>query len=675
MIPIATLIVITLSAMLLIPFAAVQWKGIITVLSITGIAACSSIIALRALTGVEVEFVFHGSLVTGKIPLRIDALSAWFILVINFTFITGAFYGLQYMKAYTTQKANLSLHAISFILCHVSLLGICSIQNSLAFLIAWEIMALSSFILVIFDHQKSETLRAGINFLIQSHICIMLLTLGFIWVAFKMNSYDFKAISLFSSTYSLLTGVALFLCFFFGFAIKSGFVPFHTWLPYAHPAAPSHVSGVMSGVIIKIGIYGILRMVLLIKSDYTVIGYIILFFSLLSGIYGVMLAIIQHNLKRLLAYHSIENIGIIGMGIGLGCLGMGKGNTILTVLGFTGALLHTLNHSLFKSLLFYGAGNVYQSAHTMDIEKLGGLIKQMPHTAFLFLIASLAICGLPPFNGFVSEFLIYNGMFKGLQNADKTLLSSIVFGLFGLALIGGLAMLCFTKAFGSVFLGTSRHSLHHIPQEAGWGKLVPMYAVVLLIIVIGLFPNTFIAALSKPVLLFSHNSAVTNQPGIFKITEALSMIGISAACFLLLTALIYFIRKRVTLDKPLSMETTWGCGYVGPVTKMQYTASSFIRAYRKLAEPILSIHKKKKEIQGIFPKTGGQETHPYDRTEQWFVDFPLHLLKKFLNRFIFLQNGNLQFYILYGVVFITLIFLIPFVFDYIKALLNFLNTI
>ena len=431
---IAAFILTILSAIVLIPFVSVRWKGMISVAVVSLIAILTSITAFHALNGDSSEYLFQGSLITGKIPVRIDALSGWFILIINFTCITGAFFGLQYMKAYESQKSNLALHCISYILVQSSLIAICSLQNTIAFLIAWEIMALSSFMLIIFEHQKRATLYAGINFLIQSHICIMFLTLGFIWVTMRMNSYDFKAITLFSTSNSLLTGVALFLCFFIGFAIKAGFVPFHTWLPYAHPAAPSHISGVMSGVIIKIGIYGIMRMLLVIKSDYLVIGYVILFISLVSGIYGVMLAIIQHNLKRLLAYHSIENIGIIGIGIGLGCIGIGKGNHLLIVLGFAGALLHTLNHSLFKSLLFYGAGNVYQSAHTMDIEKLGGLGKRMPHTALLFLIAALAICGLPPFNGFVSEFLIYNGMFAGLHDSDKGLLSYIVCGLFALAL-------------------------------------------------------------------------------------------------------------------------------------------------------------------------------------------------------------------------------------------------
>jgi formate hydrogenlyase subunit 3/multisubunit Na+/H+ antiporter MnhD subunit len=672
---ITVFIVIILSAILLIPFVPVRWKGVITVAAVIVIAILSSIQSFHALAGESVEYIFQGSLVTGKIPVRIDALSGWFILIINFTFITGAFYGLQYMKAYGSQKSNLSLHCISYILMQSSLIAICSLQNTIAFLIAWEVMALSSFILIIFEHYKRATLNAGINFFIQSHICIMFLTLGFIWVAMRTNSYDFKAITLFSTTNSLGTGLALFLCFFIGFAIKAGFVPFHTWLPYAHPAAPSHISGVMSGVIIKIGIYGILRMLLVIKSDYLIIGYIILFISIISGIYGVMLAIIQHNLKRLLAYHSIENIGIIGIGIGIGCIGIGKGNHLLTILGFAGALMHTLNHSLFKSLLFYGAGNVYQSTHTMDIEKLGGLVKRMPHTAFLFLIAALAICGLPPFNGFVSEFLIYNGMFTGLHGSDKALLSSIVFALFGLALIGGLAMLCFTKAFGAVFLGTGRSNLQDTPAEATFGKLIPMYAVVMLIMAIGLFPKIFVMALSEPLNLFTHLTANNISGEIIPLTGTMSMIGLCSAIFLGLAGLIFFVRKRITSNKPQTMNVTWGCGYIAPSPKMQYTASSFIRAYRKLAEPLFSIHKNKKEITGVFPKTGGQETHPYDKAEEWFIDYPLLRLKKFFNRFTFLQNGNLQFYILYGMVFILLVLAIPFLFDYINSLIKFLNQV
>jgi len=666
---------IVAAGILLIPFLRVKWKGLITVSIVIMNALLSGWLAVKVLAGEQFVFIFYGTPVTGDIAVRIDALSGWFILLINFTLVTGALYGLHYMKSYRDQSSNIAIHCIAYLLTQSMLTVICVVQNAFVFLFAWEMMSLSVAMLVLFEHYKPDTIKAGINYIIQSHLCIVFLSLGFIWVASHMNSYDFNAISNFSSTLSPFTSMALFLCFFIGFAFKAGFVPFHTWLPYAHPAAPSHISGVMSGVVIKIGIYGILRMILLIKTDYTLLGFIILFFSIASGVYGVMLAIIQHNLKRLLAYHSIENIGIIGIGIGLGCIGIGKGNHLLTVLGFAGALLHTLNHSLFKSLLFYGAGNVYQATHTMDIEKLGGLGKRMPHTTFLFLIAALAICGLPPFNGFVSEFLIYSGMFTGLHGSDIALLSSIVCGLFGLALIGGLALLCFTKAFGSVFLGTPRHHFQHTSGEAGFGKLIPMYAVVILIMAIGLFPKAFIEALSKPLALFTHDTPFTIQPGILPVTEALSMIGICAMGFLLLAGLIYLIRRRMTINKPKNFNTTWGCGYVAPTAKMQYTASSFMRAYRKLAEPFLSIHKKKKEITEIFPKTGGQETHPYDKVEEWFIDYPLRLLKSFFNRFIFLQNGNLQFYILYGVVFILLVLGIPFLFDYIKSLIKFLNQI
>ncbi len=661
-----------ITSLIVIPFLGVQGKGLLTITTVCLVAILSSIPAIAALSGEGTETIFAGTSVTGEIPVRIDALSGCFILIINFTFLTGAFYGLHYMKHYREQAANISVHCISYILVQSSLVSICAIQNSILFLFAWEIMAVGSFLLVIFEHQKQETIKAGINFLIQSHICIMLLLTGFIWVASRMNSYDFKAITAFSTSYSLLTGIVLFFCFFMGFAIKAGFVPFHTWLPYAHPASPAHISGVMSGVIIKIGIYGILRMLLLIKSDYTLIGFIILIISVVSGVYGVMLAIIQHNLKKLLAYHSIENIGIIGIGIGLGSIGMGTGNNALRVLGFTGAILHTLNHSLFKSLLFYAAGNVYQSTHTMNIEELGGLGKLMPRTAFLFLIAAIAICGLPPFNGFVSEFLIYNGMISGFQNANLSFLSLLVFSLFGLVLIGGLAILCFTKAFGTVFLGSSRRLFHNFhPSEASVGKLVPMFVIMALMTAIGVYPAFFIHIISAPVSLFSNG--FESHSTVFPLGASLPMISRCATGFIIFTAVIYFIRKRIAEHHTIMSGPTWGCGYVAPNSHMQYTASSFVRSYRKLAEPVLTIHKNKKEVKGIFPKVGMHETHPYDKAEAILIDYPLRQLKHFFNRFTFLQNGNPQFYILYGVVFIVMVIVIPVLGSALTTLIHFFN--
>ncbi len=671
MILIAAFILVTCISVLLIPFVNVKWKAI-AVLSAVGVnSIISTILAVQTLMGHSAEFMFTGSSVTHEIPIRIDALSGWFILILNITFLTGAFYGLQYMKAYKEQKNNLSLHCISFILAYVALIGICSIQNSMVFLYSWEIMALASFFLIIFEHYKHDTLKAGINFLIQSHVCVLFLILGFIWVAIKTNSYDFKAISVLSHSFSSAANIALFICFFIGFAIKAGFVPFHTWLPHAHPAAPSHISGIMSGVIIKIGIYGILRMLLLIKGDYLTIGYIILFISIISGLYGVMLAIIQHNLKKLLAYHSIENIGIIGIGIGIGCIGWGTNNEVMVVLGFSGALLHTLNHSLFKSLLFYGAGNIYQIAHTMNIDQLGGFIKRVPHTAYLFLIAALAICGLPPFNGFISEFLLYSGLFNGIQSAAFPIMTSFMFGIFGLVLIGGLALLCFTKAFGIVFLGSPRHHFHQQREKESTRTLIPMYFIAFLIMAIGIFPNFFLQALAEPMRLFS------TMPNVMELPLNGTFTTISIFSFVLIAFSLILLVIKTILSKKTAQTTqpTWGCGYVGNTEKMQYTASSYVKSYRKLFDPVFSITKKEKDIKNIFPGTVWHETHPHDKLEEWLIHFPIRNGRYFLRNFSFLQNGKVHVYILYGALFIGLIIGIPLIYHKIIFLIEFFKSL
>lgn len=656
-------ILIPFIAIVLIPFLSLRGKAIISYSAVCFIALFSSVIAIKALGGQTFDYTLEGSLVSGPVRLQVDALSAWFMLIINFGFLTGGFYGLFYMNAYKDQLKNLSLHGILFILLHAALISLCAIQNSIAFLVAWEIMALSAFLCVMFEHEKVTTVKAGINYIIQSHVSILFLMIGFIWVASKTGSYDFDAIRSYSLASSDATSMILFLFFFIGFAIKAGFVPFHTWLPYAHPAAPAHISGIMSGVMIKIGIFGLLRMILLIDLDYTVIGRFILVFSLISGLYGVMLAILQHNLKKLLAYHSIENIGIIGIGIGLGCIGLGTNNPILCSLGFAGALLHTLNHSLFKSLLFFTAGNVYQATHTLDIEKLGGLVKKMPHTSILFLVAALAICGLPPFNGFISEFIIYSGLFGAIHEAQMVSLFAIIFTITGLALIGGLALMCFTKAFGVVFLGCPRHSIHHPVKEVSSYQLLPLYIIAALITFIGLFPQLFLDLLFTPVQQFTnlHQLPFTSFQG----NGIDVMLSISKANWILLVvvASLWGIRKLVQRKKIITVSTTWGCGYTAPTAKIQYTASSFVKTYTKLFGALFLIHRKEKEVEGIFPAEAHLETHPYDIIEHGLIDYPIRKFKEFLSLFLFFQNGKLQFYILYGILFIVSVILLPLIYD------------
>ncbi len=643
------------------PFLSTKTRGIATIGGILANALISSFIVWPILIGNPIEIIFSGNVATtGPIALRIDALSGWFILIINFVFVTGGFYGLFYMNAYKEQKNSLILHGIAFIVLHASLISLCVIQNSIAFLVAWEIMALTAFIAVIYEHNNSTTIKAGINFLIQSHVSILFLMLGFMWVAYKTGSYDFSAITTYTSTHHGPDSLALFLCFFFGFAIKAGFVPFHTWLPYAHPAAPAHISGIMSGVIIKIGIYGIFRMITLIEANYTAIGHVIIVFSVVSGLYGVMLAIVQHNLKRLLAYHSIENIGIIGLGIGIGCIGLGHGNEVLAALGFAGALLHTLNHALFKSLLFYTAGIVYQATHTLNVEQLGGLIKKMPQTAFLFLIAAIAISGIPPFNGFISEFIIYSGLYHWIQDAMLVSLITIAISVLALVMIGGLALLCFTKAFGVVFLGNARHQLHHEVKEPPFLQLLPLYLVAFMIAFIGLYPQLFLNLLIKPVNLLIGNHAGTFNPFTGAEFAALGPITYASWGFILLVGAIYLLKRFVLQNRVVEVAAdTWGCAYAAPSVKLQYTAGSFVRSYSKLFKMVILTFKTEKKVDGVFPTEGRFESRAYDKIEKWIIDIPIKGFKKFLGRFLFVQNGRLQLYIIYGIIFIVSVISIP----------------
>src|SRR5688572_30735022 len=287
---------------------------------------------------------------SGPIQLVIDHLSAYFILIINLVCLCGVLYTGGYLKPYMSKKRAvfISLHLFSFVWLHGAMLLVTSLRDGIAFLLAWELMSLFSFILVIFEAQKESTLKTGINYLLQMHFGFALIMIAFLIADNQTGDLSFGGVA---SYFSSQKNVPLFLIFFAGFGIKAGFIPLHSWLPRAHPAAPSHVSGVMSGVMIKMGIYGIFRVVSLLQDSLMAIGIIVLVIGIVSGLMGVIMAIMQHDLKKLLAYHSIENIGIIGMGLGIGILGKAVNDETLMILGLAGALLHNLNHALFKSLL------------------------------------------------------------------------------------------------------------------------------------------------------------------------------------------------------------------------------------------------------------------------------------------------------------------------------------
>lgn len=644
------------AGMILIPLLPHSIRAHANISFVLLIAAVTSIPAVKALSGNAVDIVLNKTLVFGNISLHIDSLSAWFILIINLTCINGAFYGRGYMKRYDQQKANLSMHWILFLLFQSSMLWICMVQNGLAFLIVWELMSISSFLLVIFDHQNKATLHAGINYLVQMHIAVLFLVAAFIWVYVSEGSFEFSSIEKF---FSSNPNIWLFFLFFAGFGIKAGFIPLHSWLPMAHPAAPSPISGIMSGVIVKLGIYGIFRIITFLEQDFTAIGEIIIILSVLTGLYGILNASMHRDYKKMLAYCTIENIGIIGIGIGLGLMGIGSGNPIMIVLGFAGALLHTLNHSLFKSLLFFTAGSVYQQTHTRDMEKLGGLVHNMPQTAMLYMAGAMAIVGLPPFNGFVSEFLIYSGILVGIKSIGITHISIMIFSLTGLALIGGISMLNFTKSFGTIFLGNPRTHLQQKPREVSLGMRMPKYFIIIIMLSVGLFPQFYFSVVNRIISGFVPTASGEGLLIPDSLVNSISSIGKYSILLILLLALIYFIRKSFSRKYPGTAGPTWGCGYTVPTPKMQYTGKSFSKSLGKLFNFIVLEKKKYKEIavREVFPADRKYSSHYNDFFVTKIFTGAIDRLLYSMNYFQFIQNGKIQMYILYGIFFIVLVFL------------------
>jgi len=585
----------------------------------------------------------------GKIPVRIDPLSAWFMLIIDVTCINGTLYGTGYMKAYQADRKNTSLHWISFVSLHVSMLGVCLLQHGLAFLVTWETMSISALLLVLFEHAKPETLKAGVNYLIQMHIGVVLLTIAFIWVYLSEGSFDFSVIGRFFSHHP---PVGLFVLFFLGFGIKAGFIPLHTWLPHAHPVAPSHISGVMSGVVVKMGIYGILRIITCLHSGLLQTGEVILILSLLTALHGILNAAVHRDFKRMLAFCTIENIGIVGMGIGIGLIGEATGNSSMFFLGFSTALLHTLNHSLYKSLLFFTAGNIYQQTHTRDMEQLGGLLKKMPQTAFFFLCGSLAIGALPPFNGFVSEFLIYTGLVEGIRSSNVQFNLLMVVSIATLAMVGGVSMLTFTKSFGIIFLGAPRAPLTHPPKEVSPVMRAPLFLILTGMLLIGVFPDAVMRVLIPVVRVFDD----AFQPGaaINTLYPVLATTGRTSLGLLVLIALIYYVRSRISGRQPKVFLPTWGCGYPAPNTRMQYTGKSFAKSLAKLFSFLTAEKKKYHEIDSmaVFPSTRSYQSHYTELFETGIIDRINKQLIGFMNYFTFIHNGQTQRYVLYGLFFI-----------------------
>lgn len=576
----------------------------------------------------------------GSFSLGLDALSAVFLLPIFALSAIAAVYGAQYLWSWRKRK-NLGVSWMFYNLLTVGMAMVVTARNGMLFLVVWEVMTITSFFLVTFEDEKEQVSRAGWIYLVAAHIGTAFLIAMFVLLGKQSGSLDFAAMTV---TDPNLANI-IFLLALVGFGVKAGFMPLHVWLPEAHPAAPSHVSAIMSGVMIKTGIYGLLRIITILGVPAQWWGWALLAIGMTSGVLGVLFALAQHDLKRLLAYHSVENIGIITLGLGIGLLGVHSGNVLIAAAGLCGGLLHMLNHAVFKSLLFLGAGAVRHSCQTLEIDHLGGLLKRMPVTGVFFLIGSAAISGLPPLNGFMSEFCIYFASFVAVLGAGQY--GGGVAALASLALIGGLAAACFTKAFGIVFLGEPRSEHAQHAHEVGWGMRFSMG--LLAILCIGL-------AIASPKIVLSMQPVIGQISGIQESLIGEQLISLSTILgriifvlllFAGLIGIVWLWRMWMLCGQRRTSGPTWDCGYAAPTARMQYTASSFAQPIVRLFRVFLRSRNKYFPAEGLFPQRGTFHTDTPDAGHRYMY-MPLYKwMTQTASRFHWLQSGRLQVYVLY----------------------------
>jgi len=603
-----------------------------------------------------------------KLGVKLDALGAFFLLIVSGLGLALSVYSLGYVRGFYGRKSVGILAAFYNALLLATTL-VFTASNAFFFLIAWELMALTAYCLVSFEHEKTETRNAGVLYFIMSHIGTGCLILGFLLLFQAAGDYNFESFRALGDKLSPGRRDAAFLLFLFGFGVKAGIVPLHIWLPEAHPVAPSNVSALLSGVLIKTGIYGLTRVLFdFLGTPPNWWGVTVLTIGTISAVLGVLYALMEHDLKRLLAYHSIENIGIILMGLGASLMFLHTGHPVLATLALIAGLYHTINHAVFKALLFLGAGAVLHATHTRNMEEMGGLIKRMPKTAFFFLIGAVAISALPPLNGFVSEWLTYQSLLQGF--GTTTSLVRLMFPLSGamLALTGALAAACFVKAFGITFLAQPRSEHASNAHEVAPTMLLGMGLLTAVCVFLGLFPTLFLHLFEPlteqlmgqplPAGLSLANGLVlgnTQPDGGTVSTLGIALVGI---CLLPIPLVLWLFFGRAT---KIRIGPTWDCGLKGLTPQMEYTATGFSKPIRMIFK---ALFRPRREVQRdydyspFFAKNLRFESH----IEEAFVTRiyrPLNRgILRLSRRMRALQAGSIQAYLIY--IFITLLVLLMF---------------
>lgn len=606
-----------------------------------------------------------------NLQFAIDPLAAFFITIISTLSLAVSVYSYGYVSAYVG-KHNVGVLGAFYNLFILSMLALVSSSSSIMFLFFWETMSLVSYFLVIFEHQSANVRRAGFIYIVMTHIGTAFIAIAFLLI--------YKATGTFSLAGGLAHSIppnfktAVFILITVGFGTKAGIVPLHIWLPKAHPAAPSNVSALMSGVMLKTAIYGFVRIAIDVLGAGPIWwGVLVLIIGTVSALLGVMYALMEHDIKRLLAYHSVENIGIILMGIGVALIFTSYGYYDLAMIALTAGLFHTFNHAVFKGLLFLGAGAVHFSTHTKNIEKMGGLLKRMPWTGFFFLIGSISISAIPPFNGFVSEWFTYQSLLE-LASRKVGIALTIMGPVFGaaLALTGALAAACFVKAFGIQFLALPRSINSEKAKEVPRSMLIGMGFLASLCLIFGVMPFLVIRLLSPVTFSLIGVETIPILGGyrwlsmFSSLGQGLSLGSTSLSPLIVLLVLLlgillaYMMIFRNGKRGGVRISETWNCGMM-LTPKMEYTATSFSqpirRIFRTIFQPTKEINKEyvhKPYFTSRVKYTG--EIKPIFEDILYRPQFKYFL--KLANKVRVLQSGSIQLYL--GYMFVALIVLLIF---------------
>lgn len=594
-------------------------------------------------TGTTTELLRLPAPVPGaEFVLTADPLSLFFLLPILLVTLLGSVYGLEYWNAGEHPRDCGRLQFFYGLLA-ASLATLVLAKNSVTLLFSWELMSVSAFFVVGTQDEDDEVRLAAWLLLAASHAAGLSLLIMFSLLYAVTGSYELVPVAPELLTPGMAT--AIFLLGLVGFGLKAGIMPLHFWLPSTYANSPSHISAVMSGVVSKTGIYGLLRLTSVLPAPALWWGELLFVLGAVSAVLGIMFAVGQRDLKRLLAYSSIENVGIISIGLGLALVGRTIHEATWVTLGLSGCLLHVWNHSLFKSLLFFGAGSVIQRSQTCEIDRMGGFARPMPWTAACFLLGAIAICGLPPLNGFISELIIYLGIFHtlGIGEAPLFPLAAILAPV--LALTGALALAAFVKAFGVVFLGAPRTPPPHPPREVGWVMRGPMLLLCGCCLTIGI-GSPLIAPLIDQARLVWTGPTADPTPAL---AELAPLSSISTAVAGLLIAIMFgwaWLEWRIR-SRPLDWTETWGCGYSAPTARMQYTGSSLTQMLVELFSWPLRPVVRRPQIDRLFPESAAFESRVPEVVLERAVLPVIQGWGRVLFWFRLMQQGNVQIYLLY----------------------------